>query len=371
MVTVSEIAAALGAEFAGDGSYLLCGAAEPSAAGPLDLALAMDAKYAGGLSKGQAGAALLWPGADWQSFGLKAAIFATRGRLAMAGLSRIFDPGPVIAAGISPMAVIDATAQLGDGAAIGPFVVIGAGVVIGPGARIASHVSIAEGAQIGADVLLYQGARIGHHVTIGARFIGHPNSVVGADGFAFVTTEKSGVEEVRESLGQRREIRDQTWHRIHSLGSVRLGDDVELGANSCIDRGTIRDTEVGSGTKIDNLVQVGHNVRIGRDCLLCGQSGVAGSARIGDRVVLGGKSAINDNIFVGDDAIIGGGTGVFTNVPKGWAMLGYPAVKVETHLEIQKALRRLPRLGKRVAELEARLGVTSPSSKIGKAADDD
>ena len=221
-------------------------------------------------------------------------------------------------------------------------------------------------------MLLFQGARIGHRVVIGDRYIGHQNSVVGADGFAFVTTEKSGVEEIRETLEQRKEIRAPDWHRIHSLGSVRIGDDVELGANSCIDRGTIRDTEVGSGTKIDNLVQVGHNVRIGRDCLLCGQSGVAGSARIGDRVVLGGKCAINDNIFVGDDAIVGGGSGVFTNVPKGWAVLGYPAVKMETHLEIQKALRRLPRLGKRVAELEARAGgVTGTSSAAGKAAADE
>jgi UDP-3-O-[3-hydroxymyristoyl] glucosamine N-acyltransferase len=371
MVTVRDIAAALGAEFAGDGSLVVQAAAEPAAAGPRDLALAMDARYAAGLRQGQAAAALIWPGADWESFGLKAAIFAPRGRLAMAGLSRIFDPGPLLPAGISPMAVIDGLARIGEGAAIGPFVVIGPGVQIGPRARIASHASIAEGARIGADLLLFQGARIGHRVVIGDRFIGHQNSVVGADGFAFVTTEKSGVEEVRQTLEQRREIRDQSWHRIHSLGSVRLGDDVELGANSCIDRGTVRDTEVGSGTKIDNLVQVGHNVRIGRDCLMCGQSGAAGSARIGDRVVIGGASAINDNIFVGDDVIIGGGSGVFTNVPKGRVILGYPAVKVETHVEIQKALRRLPRLARRVAELEARLGVTASSSGAGKAAEDD
>jgi UDP-3-O-[3-hydroxymyristoyl] glucosamine N-acyltransferase len=371
MVTVSDIAAALGAEFAGDGAYAVQAAAEPAAAGPGDLALAMDPKYAAGLTKGRAGAALLWPGADWQSFGLKAAIFVPRGRLAMAGLTKIFDPGPLIPSGISPLAAIDESAKIGEGAAIGPFVVIGPRAVIGARARIANHVSIAEGARIGADVLLMQGARIGHRVVIGERFIGHQNCVVGADGFAFVTTEKSGVEEVRQTLGQRKEIRDQSWHRIHSLGSVKIGDDVELGANSCIDRGTIRDTEVGNGTKIDNLVQVGHNVRIGRDCMMCGQSGVAGSVRIGDRVVVGGRSAINDNIFVGDDVLIGGGSGVFTNVPAGRVILGYPAVKVETHIEIQKALRRLPRLGKRVAELEARLGVTPASSEAGKAAEED
>ena len=371
MVTVSDIAAALGAEFAGDGAYVVLAAAEPAAAGPEDLALAMDARYAAGLAKGQAGAALLWPEADWQSFGLKAAIFVPRGRLAMAGLTKIFDPGPLMPPGISPLAAIDPSARLGLGAAIGPFVVIGPRAVIGDRARIASHVSIAEGARIGADVLLFQGARIGHRVVIGDRFIGHQNCVVGADGFAFVTQEKSGVEEARQSLGQRKEIHDQSWHRIHSLGSVRIGDDVEIGANSCIDRGTIRDTEIGHGTKIDNLVQVGHNVRIGRDCMMCGQSGVAGSTRIGDRVVVGGQAGISDNIFIGDDVLIGGGSGILTNVPKGRVILGYPAVKVETHIEMQKALRRLPRLAKRVAELEARLGVTLAASEAGRAAEDD
>ena len=129
-----------------------------------------------------------------------------------------------------------------DGAAIGPFVTIGCGAVIGPRARIAPHASIAEGARIGADALILHGARIMARVMIGARFICHPGAVIGADGFSFVTPEKSGVEEVRETLGERSEIRQQSWARIHSLGAVSIGDDVELGANVCIDRGTIRDT---------------------------------------------------------------------------------------------------------------------------------
>lgn len=350
--SIRDIAAALGAEAAGDLDLVVARAAEPQAAGPGDLALAMDPKYAGGIAAGGALAALVWPGADWQALGLRAAIFAPRSRLALAGLSRMMDAGPDIAPGVHAMTVIDPTAQIGAGAAIGPFVTIGAGVVIGPGARIAAHVSVAEGARIGADALILQGARIGARVTIGDRFVCQPGAVIGGDGFSFVTPEKSGVEEIRTTLGHREEIRQQSWTRIHSLGAVTLGDDVEIGANACIDRGTIRDTVVGSGTKIDNLVHLGHNVQVGRDCLLCGQTGVAGSTRIGDRVVLAGQCGVSDNIFVGDDVIAGGGTNIYSNVPAGRVILGSPAVKMETQMEINKALRRLPRLAQTVAELQ-------------------
>jgi len=348
--TIAQIAQELGAEAAGDVTLEVIGAAEPAAAGPEQLALAMDPKYAEGLTKGAAVAALLWEGADWQALGLRAAIFAPRGRLAMAGLSRMMDTGPVIAPGIHPLAVVDPSARIGAGAAIGPFVVIAAGVEIGPGARIASHVSIADGARIGADALILQGARIGARVVIGDRFICQPGAAIGADGFSFVTPEKSGVEEIRETLGQREGITAQSWTRIHSLGAVTIGNDVEIGANACVDRGTIRDTVIGDGTKLDNLVHIGHNVEIGRDCLLCGQVGIAGSSKIGDRVVLAGQCGVNDNIFVGDDVIAGGGTKIFTNAPAGRVLLGYPAVKMETHLEMQKALRRLPRWMKSVSQ---------------------
>ena len=349
---IKDIAAALGAEAAGDLEIVISGAAEPAMAGADDLALAMDPKYAPGLTQGHARAALVWPGADWQSLGLQAAIFAPRGRLAMAGLTRLLDPGPAIAAGVHALAVIDATAVLGPGAAVGPFVVIGAGVRIGAGARIAAHVSIAEAVQIGTDALILAGARIGARVVIGDRFVCQPGAVIGADGFSFVTEQPSGVEDIRASLGKRDEIREQSWTRVHSIGAVSIGDDVEIGANTCIDRGTIRDTRIGSGTKLDNLVHIGHNVQVGRDCLLCGQVGIAGSARIGDRVVLGGQCGVSDNIFVGDDVIAGGATKILTNAPAGRVLLGYPAMKMQTHVEIQKALRRLPRLAARVAALE-------------------
>jgi UDP-3-O-[3-hydroxymyristoyl] glucosamine N-acyltransferase len=350
--TIRDIASALGARAEGDLDLVILSAAEPAMAGPDALALAMDPKYADGLATGRARAAILWPGADWRALGLAAALFVSRPRIALAGLSQLLDPGPGLAPGLHPLSDVHPSAQIGEGARIGPFVSIGAGCVIGPGARIASHVSVGDAARIGSDALILQGVRIGARVTIGDRFICQPGAVIGSDGFSFVTPEKSGVEEIRETLGVRTTHHPQGWTRIHSLGSVVIGDDVELGANVCIDRGTVRDTEIGSGTKLDNLVHIGHNVTVGRDCLLCGQVGIAGSARIGDRVVMAGQCGVNDNIFVGDDVIAGGATKIFTNAPAGRVLLGHPAVKMETHIEIQKALRRLPRLAATVAALQ-------------------
>ena len=359
--SIAEIAAAIGARAVGAVDLRVSGVAEPAAAGPGDLALAMDPKYAPGLAQGRAQAAVLWSGADWQALGLAAAILVERPRLALAGITAAFDHGPGLAEGVHPMTVIDPTAEIGAGAAIGPFVTIGAGARIGARARIAAHVSIGAGAVIGDDALIHAGARIGHHVTIGHRLVVHSGAVVGADGFSFVTAERSGVEQVRGTLGTRADFTEQKWLRIASIGGVEIGDDVEIGANATIDRGTIRATRIGAGTKLDNLVHVGHNVQVGRDCLLCGQVGIAGSSVIGDRVVLGGQCGVSDNITVGNDVIAGGATKIFTNVPAGRAILGSPAVRMDTQIEINKALRRLPRLAAQVAEL--RKTVTGPVQK--------
>ncbi|MBD3803733.1 MAG: UDP-3-O-(3-hydroxymyristoyl)glucosamine N-acyltransferase [Thioclava sp.] len=361
--TIEQIAKALEATAEGDLSIAVTGASEPASATPDQLALAMSEKYAEGLRSGQARAALLWEGADWRSYGLEAAIFVTRPRLAMAGLSKAFDPGLVVAPGIHPSCVIDPSVEIGEGAAIGPFTVIGKGVTIGPNARIVGQVTIAEEARIGADALIYPGARIGARVVIGDRLICQPGAVIGSDGFSFVTPEPSGVEEIRTTLEQRTEITEQKWTRIHSLGTVEIGDDVEIGANACIDRGTVRATAIGSGSKLDNMVHIGHNVQVGEDCLLCGQVGIAGSTKIGDRVVLAGQCGVSDNIIVGDDVIAAGGTNIYTNVPKGRTIWGSPAVKMETQLEINKSLRRLPRLFGQIAEL--RETVTKLTQKGG------
>ena len=350
--TVQEIATALGAEAHGAVDLVVTGAAEPASAGPNDLALAMTPAYGAALSQGQARAAVVWPDADWQALGLKAAIIAPRARLAMAGLTQMLDQSP-FSVGISEHALIDPTASIGANVHIGPFTVIGPDTQIGDGCFIADQVSVAAGVSIGAGSQIHAGVRLRRNVRIGARVILQPNVTIGGDGFSFVSAAQSNVERARESLGAA-EVKvpdDPRWHRIHSLGGVEIGDDVEIGANSTVDAGTIRATRVGVGTKIDNLVQVGHNVIIGAHCLLSAQSGVAGSTVIGDRVVVGGKAGIADNLQIGDDVVLGGGTVVLSNVPAGRVMMGYPATKMQTHIESYKALRRLPRilrdLGKR------------------------
>ena len=348
---LSDLARALDARVEGDAALSLGAAAEPQDAGPDDLAMAMSPAYAEKLAQGRARAAVLWEGADWRALGLQAALFVPRPRYAMAGITAALDPGPRIAPGIHPSAVIDPGAVLADDVAVGPLTVIGPGARIGAGSRIGPQVSIGADVEIGPGALIHAGVRIGDRVRIGARFIAHPGAVIGSDGFSFVTPERGRVEEVRARLGQVGETAPQAWVRIHSLGAVRIGDDVEIGANTTVDRGTIRDTEIGAGCKIDNLAQIAHNAVLGRDCLICGHAGVAGSSVLGDRVVLAGQSGVSDNLQIGSDVVITAASKVLSNVSSGKVMAGYPAVTMESHLEIYKASRRLPRLVKSVAEL--------------------
>ncbi|MBM1218940.1 UDP-3-O-(3-hydroxymyristoyl)glucosamine N-acyltransferase [Ponticoccus sp. SC2-23] len=345
--SIGDIAAAIGAEAVGNTALQVDGAAEPAEARSTDIAIAITAGFLASLDQGNARAALVPAGTDWQGLGLEAAIIAPRGRLAMSGLTRLLDPGPDLPDTCHDTAVIEAGALISDTVGVGAFSYIGAGARIGPGTRIGHHVSVAAGVEIGADCHIHDGVRIGRGCRIGAGSVLHPNVVIGADGFSFVTEAPARVEAARDALGQLDlpdEAPEQDWRKIHSLGGVEIGADVEIGAGSTIDAGTIRATRIGQGTKIDNLVQVGHNVIVGRNCLLCAQSGVAGSARIGDRTVLGGKAGVADNVTIGADVVLGGGSVALSNVPAGRIMLGYPAMRIESHIESYRALRRLPRI---------------------------
>lgn len=360
MIRLSDLAAALGAEAAGDPDLMLSGAAEPAAAGPDDLALAMQPAFAESLGQGRARAALLWPEADWRALGLEGAILAPRPRYVLAGVTRVFERPPEIAPGVHPLAVIDPTAEIGPGAAVAPFVVIGARARIGAGARILSHVSIAEDAVIGDAALLHPGVRIGARVRIGDRFIAQPGAVIGGDGFSYVTPQPGVVEEARaEGVISTRER--QAYVRINSLGAVRIGDDVEVGSNACVDRGTIADTAIGDGTKIDNLVMVAHNVQVGSGCLLCGHTGIAGSAVIGDRSVLAGRASVADHTVIGRNVVITGNAAVSGHVPDGRIMMGYPGVRRDEFIAMFKALRRLPRTLARFDALQKPVPKGDPS----------
>lgn len=352
MFTVRAIAESLNAEAAGNLDLEVLGAAEPQDATADQIAIATQAKYADQLSEGSARVALLWDGADWQALGLEAAIFAARPRMAMGGVTRLLDAGQQFAPGIHPSAVIDPEAELGEGVSVGPLAIISKGAKIGAGSVIGPHCFIGADVTLGEGAFLREMVSIGARATIGDRFMAQPGARVGGDGFSYVTPEISGVENVRKTMGDKGDAKAQSWMRIHSLGAVTIGDDVELGTNVTLDNGTIRDTVIGSGSKLDNQVHIGHNTRVGQDCLLCGQVGVSGSVDIGNNVVLGGQVGVADNIYIGDGVIAAGSTKILSNAPAGRVLMGYPAVKMETHTEMYKAQRRLPRLMKDIEALK-------------------
>lgn len=341
--TIGEIATAMGLDAVGDLDLIITDLAEPGSARDGDLALAGNSKYAEDLANGSARAAFLWADADWKGLGLQAAILANRPRYSMARLTAMMDPGQGYPTSIHPSAIVDETAQLGADVSVGPGSVIAAGAKIGDGSVIGPLCYVGWKTELGAGAFLREHVSIGAHVRIGDRFIAQPGARIGGDGFSFVTPEKSNVETARESLGRDNETEGQTWARIASLGAVLIGNDVEVGANTTIDSGTIRPTRIGDRTKIDNLVHIGHNCVVGNDVLACGLVGLAGSVTVGNFVVLAGQVGVADNLTIGDRAVCGGASVVLSSVRPGKVMLGYPATEMKTQIDSYKALRRLPR----------------------------
>lgn len=350
--SVREIAQAINAEAVGDADIIITCLSEPASAGPDDLALASTPAYAAVLTAGHAKAAMLWHDADWQALGLQAAILPKRPRFALAGLTGLMDPGQGFASGIHPSAIIDPTARIGADVSIGPGAVIASKVVVGDGSLIGPQCFVGAGSTLGPNSYLREQVSIGAGVIIGARFIANPGVRIGGDGFSFVTQEQSGAEVARATLGKQGATQAQSWTRIHSLGGVAIRDDVEIGANSTIDSGTIRPTEIGDRTKIDNLVHIGHNVRIGTDTLICGQVGLAGSVTVGNHVVIAGQVGVSDNLTIGDRVVLGAACKVLRSVQAGKVMLGYPATEMAAQIESYKSLRRLPRILREIAQIK-------------------
>jgi UDP-3-O-[3-hydroxymyristoyl] glucosamine N-acyltransferase len=340
-----DIAAALSAPVTGDGSIEIARIADPAqAAGRSDLALAMTPESAAALKNTKARAVVVGVQSDAALDRFDAVIKVERPRLALAVLTRLFDRPVHRSPGIHPTAVVAVDAQIADGAAIGPLTVIGPRARIGRGTVILSHVTIGADAVIGCDCLLHPGVRIGDRVVVGDRAILQHNVSLGADGFSYATPEPAARTGEAAALP-----------RINSIGTVVLEDDVEIGANSAVDRATLAATRIGRNTKIDNLVQIGHNVAIGENCLICGMVGISGSVKIGDRVVLGGGVGITDHVTIGSDAMIAGGSGVGSNVPAKAVMAGYPAVPRERAFEQVKHLARLRALFAEVGDLKKRI----------------
>jgi UDP-3-O-[3-hydroxymyristoyl] glucosamine N-acyltransferase len=341
-----DIAAALSAPFEGDGTIEIARIADPAEAGASDLALAMTLETVAALGNTKARAVIVTGKRAAPLDRFDAVIKIERPREALAVLTRLFDQPVHRGSGIHPSAVVAEDAQIGDGVAIGPLSVIGPRARIGAGTAVLAHVTVGADAVIGRNCLFHPGTRIGDRVVIGDRVILQHNVSLGADGFSY-----AGPAPGERAAGQ--DMSD--LQRINSLGTVIIGDDVEIGANSAIDRATLAATRIGRNTKIDNLVQIGHNVSIGENCLICGMTGISGSVQIGDRVILAGAVGVKDHVTIESDAMIAGGSGVVNDVPAKAEMFGYPAVPRKRAFEQIRYLARARTLFMQVSELEKRI----------------
>ncbi len=351
---LKDIAQALGGRLVGDGALDVTRPVHPAEADSAsDLALAMDPKLVALLAASPARAAVVADGIDIPDGAVDGYVAVPRPRYAMAGLTDLFERPVHRDSGIHPTAVIADSARIGQDVSIGAFVVIGPRAIVGDRSVILSHGSIGADARIGEDCLFHPGVRIGDRVVVGHRVILHANVSLGADGFSFVTPEPGSVEAAKAT--GRVDATNQTIRRIHSLGSVVLDDDVEVGANTAIDRGTVSDTRIGRNTKIDNLVQIGHNVTVGETCMICGQVGIAGSARVGNRVVLAGQVGVGDHVTIGDDVVVGAKSAVGTDVAPRTVVVGIPAQPRDRVFDQLVHIGRLKGLFAEVAQLKTRL----------------
>ncbi|HEV2492896.1 MAG TPA: UDP-3-O-(3-hydroxymyristoyl)glucosamine N-acyltransferase [Terriglobia bacterium] len=339
---VEELAQRLGAILHGEGSREITGVAALENAGPQDLAFAEGERALEGAMTSRAGGILIAaksPPELVAKLGGQTTLAVEHPKLAFIQAAAAICPKPEPAPGIHPTAEIAEGAKLGTDVTVGPFVVVGRNASVGARTRLAAGVVLGEGTVVGVDcmlhphVTLYPGARVGNRVIL------HAGVVIGSDGFGYVFAG-----------GQHR--------KFPQLGQVMIEDDVEIGANSTVDRGSLGTTVIGEGTKIDNLVQVAHNVRIGRHVVIAAQTGISGSAQIGDYVVLAGQVGIGEKAHIEERSVIGGQAGILPGklVRQGSTLWGTPARPLAEFRKVYAHLSNLPRLAERVRELAERLG---------------
>ncbi len=331
--TLGELAKALGATLEGDPRRVVTGVAPLDTAGPDQVSFLTQARYTDAAKASRAGAFV----AGAHAAGLPAPVLRVRApEQALVDLLNLFHPPAAIAAGVHPTAVVAAEAHVDPTASIGAHAVIEAGASIGARVRVSplvyvgAGVEIGENSSVGPHVALLGGVRLGRRVVV------HPGAVLGGDGFGFAF--------------------DGAQHRkIPQTGGVLIEDDVEIGANTTIDRATFGDTIVRRGTKIDNLVQIGHNVEVGEHSILVSQVGVSGSSRLGRGVVLAGQVGVADHVTIGDGTLVGAQAGVPADLEAGGKFLGTPARPMLEAKRIMAAENRLPELLRRVRALERAL----------------
>lgn len=331
---LGDLAAQLGCRLEGDETIEVVGVAPLDAAGPGEVSFLANPKYAAALATTKAAAVIAAPSVA----GAPCALLHTKNPyLAFARATGLLHPQPRPAAGVHPTAVVAADAELGRDVSIGPYVVIGDGVRIGDRSVLHAHVVVGPGAVIGPDCLVHARVSIRERVRIGARCVFQDGAVIGSDGFGFAHRD------------------DGTHEKIPQVATVVIEDDVEIGANTAVDRPAVGETRIKQGTKIDNLVQIAHGVVVGQNTLLAAQVGVAGSSVIGDDVMLGGQVGVTGHVTVGDRVKASAKTGITGHVPADAFITGYPHMD---NLEWRKSyavFRRLPEMRRQLAELARRL----------------
>jgi UDP-3-O-[3-hydroxymyristoyl] glucosamine N-acyltransferase len=332
-VPLSEIVSYVSGRYEGPGDVRISGVAPLSEAGEGQISFLSNPKYAPQLAGTKAAAVLVSADLEGES---PRYIRVANPYFAMAKvIARFFDVRPR-PQGISPQASIAESAKLGKNVAVGPFTSIGEGVEIGDNVTIYPNVTIEPNSEIGDDTVIYPQVSVYYGSRIGKRCIIHSNVVIGSDGYGFAT--EGGKH-----------------HKIPQVGIVRVEDDVEIGAGTTIDRAALGETVIGEGTKIDNLVQIGHNVRIGKGCLLVAQVGIAGSTKLGNYVVVAGQSGFAGHLDIGDGAQVAAKSAVLKDVQSNTKVMGIPAIGFGEFSRREVWLRRLPELARKVNQLEQRL----------------
>ena len=329
-----EIAERLSCRLDGDGEVEIGGVAGIEDAGPGDLTFLANPRYTQALHTTRAAAVIVAVDAPPAPC---ATLRSDTPYLAFARAVGLLTPALPSEPGVHRLAAVDVSARLGEGVSIGPFVSVGPDVTIGPRTVILPHVTIGRGATIGDECRLHSHVSIRERVVLGLRVVVQDGAVIGADGFGFAKRP------------------DGSYEKIPQPGVVVIEDDVEIGANTTIDRPAVGETRVRAGTKIDNLVQVAHGVRVGRDTLLCAQVGIAGSSTVGDHVVLAGQVGVAGHLDIGDAVVATAQTGIPNSVEANTIVSGYPAIPNRDWLKASAVFKRLPELKKAVADLEARL----------------
>ena len=334
-LTASDIAGLVGGTLTGDERAEVRALAPLDRATESDLSFLANARYAPLYERTRASTVLIAPEFAELATTAAARIVVAKPHDAMLTVLPKLYRAPTREPGVHPTSRLGRGVTLGDDVTIGPYVVIGDGAAIGDRSWIEAHVVIGAGAVVGADVRLFPAVTVYSGTTLGARVMVHSGARLGSDGFGYV-------------------FRNGIHDKIPHVGRCIVEDDVEIGANTTVDRGSFDDTVIGAGTKIDNLVQVAHNVRIGRLCLIMAQVGMAGSARLGDGVILAGQVGVAGHHTIGDGARIAAQAGVFGDVPAGETWSGYPARPHRQSLRASAALLRLTEIIKKLEKLVER-----------------